>query len=234
MRVQSGFTLLELSIVLVIVGLIAGGLTVGTELIDAAKVRSLGSQLDQSKTAINVFKLKYQQWPGDMNNASAYWPSCDPTPANCNGDRDNMIESGSNEDLRGWQELSLSGLVPESMTGVTGGATKFVLGQNTPATDFEGAGLWLRYYQFTSDNRAGNMLIVAGSETGTTLMEAPVISPHDASLVDAKVDDGIGLTGYMRGRNGVLGGSSTGGCITGPNYIVDNTSNVCRLYFLIE
>lgn len=48
MKNQSGFTLIELSIVLVIIGLIVGGVLVGRDLIKAAEVRAQVSQIEKS------------------------------------------------------------------------------------------------------------------------------------------------------------------------------------------
>ena len=66
-----GFTLIELSIVLVIIGLIVGGVLVGQDLIRAAEVRATVSQIEKYNTAVNTFRGKYNALPGDMNNATA-------------------------------------------------------------------------------------------------------------------------------------------------------------------
>ena len=69
-----GFTLVELSIVLVIIGLIVGGVLVGQDLIAAARIRSQLSQIDKYNIAVNTFRLKYNVLPGDMlpDQASAF------------------------------------------------------------------------------------------------------------------------------------------------------------------
>lgn len=69
--VKSGFTLVEISIVLVIIGLIVGGILVGQDLIKSAKIRSQISQIEEFKTATNTFKLKYRHLPGDMQPSQA-------------------------------------------------------------------------------------------------------------------------------------------------------------------
>lgn len=56
---ETGFTLVELSIVLVIIGLIIGGVMVGRDLIKTSEVRSQISQIEEFKTAVNTFKVKY-------------------------------------------------------------------------------------------------------------------------------------------------------------------------------
>jgi prepilin-type N-terminal cleavage/methylation domain-containing protein len=68
---KNGFTLIELSIVLVIIGLIVGGVLVGQDLIRAAAVRSTISQLEKYQVAANTFKGKYGYLPGDIKDPDA-------------------------------------------------------------------------------------------------------------------------------------------------------------------
>jgi prepilin-type N-terminal cleavage/methylation domain-containing protein len=69
----SGFSLVELSIVLVILGLLAGGILAGQSLIRASALTSVASDLHNYETAINVFKDRYNALPGDMPNATTFW-----------------------------------------------------------------------------------------------------------------------------------------------------------------
>jgi prepilin-type N-terminal cleavage/methylation domain-containing protein len=63
---EEGFTLVELSIVLVIIGLIIGGVLVGQDMIKAAEIRSTVSQIQSYDTAANTFRDKYEYVPGDV------------------------------------------------------------------------------------------------------------------------------------------------------------------------
>jgi prepilin-type N-terminal cleavage/methylation domain-containing protein len=71
-RDHSGFTLIELSIVLVIIGLLVGGVLVARDLIEAASVRKDMATVEKYNTAIITFKMKYNALPGDMTNPTQF------------------------------------------------------------------------------------------------------------------------------------------------------------------
>src|ERR1700742_2576195 len=75
---RRAFSLVELSIVLVILGLLVGGILGGKSLIRASELRSVVTQHDQILTAILGFKDKYFALPGDMNNATQFWGALNP------------------------------------------------------------------------------------------------------------------------------------------------------------
>jgi prepilin-type N-terminal cleavage/methylation domain-containing protein len=68
---RAGFTLIEMAIVLVIIGLIAGAVVVGQDLMRAAGVRATISQIEKYNTAVNTFREKYGYLPGDINASAA-------------------------------------------------------------------------------------------------------------------------------------------------------------------
>lgn len=101
----SGFTLIEISILLVIIGLIIGGILVGQDLIRAAEVRATVTQIEKYNAAANTFLGKYGALPGDLNDAVArqfgFTPrgSCPnwggTLPCEGQGDGNGVIEGGA-------------------------------------------------------------------------------------------------------------------------------------------
>jgi prepilin-type N-terminal cleavage/methylation domain-containing protein len=99
---NSAFTLIELSLVLVIIGLLIGGVMVGRDLIEFAKVRAQITQLSDIETQINTFRVKYGCLPGDCAYATDILGSGtvnsysygDCNSSVCNGTGNGIIQSG--------------------------------------------------------------------------------------------------------------------------------------------
>lgn len=126
----SAFSLVELSIVLVILGLLVGGVLSGQSLIRAAELRSIPTDLARYATAAQTFRDKYFAIPGDMNNATSFWgtdnvscPNGGGSSGTCNGNGDGAIWNGAVgntcENQEFWRQLSLAGLIEGKFTPQT-------------------------------------------------------------------------------------------------------------------
>jgi prepilin-type N-terminal cleavage/methylation domain-containing protein len=112
-RNQSGFTLIEIAIVLVIIGLLLGGVLKGQELINSAKVKNLSMDFKNIPVFIYGYQDKYKALPGDDSQAASH------VTATVNGDGNGVI-NGNWNDAAGaaseasyfWQHIRLAGLAP--------------------------------------------------------------------------------------------------------------------------
>ncbi len=125
-----GFSLIELAVSIVIIGLLVGGISGGSKLLAQAELRAMISQMDQIKADYNSFKLEYNAVPGDMVDASVFFSNCATGGvgnANCNGNGDgyvtanqgNVFDGATNGDepVKFFRHLNLSGI------NTQGGAT---------------------------------------------------------------------------------------------------------------
>src|SRR5262249_1408244 len=138
-----GFTLIELSIVLVIIGLIVGGVLVGQDLIKAAQIRATVSQIEKYDAAVNTFRGKYNGLPGDLSNCASFFTGGTDCP-NAGTQGNNIFEdhSGtyvliSGENVAFWHHLYLANLTGDAMTNaaddITANAGAAALATTIPA-----------------------------------------------------------------------------------------------------
>jgi prepilin-type N-terminal cleavage/methylation domain-containing protein len=245
----TGFTLIEMSIVLVIIGLIVGGVLAGRELVRSAELKSVITDINSFTSAIHTFRDKYSAIPGDMPNATTYWgtdASCPNTPANsvpkkatCNGNGDGTIgpwpTAQTYEIPRTWQHLANAGLIAGSYTGVSAPAGGVIPGLNGPASRISGAGYSIEYnanFGLTEFMPIQAHVIYFGATVVGDNTEGPAISPADAYAIDSKMDDGMPATGVVMS----LGTLYDPNCYTAaayPNEKYDLTKNgpQCALMF---
>jgi len=126
---KSGFTLIELSIVIVIIGLIVAGVVGGQKLVSSAKLRGIVTDVDKYRAAYNTFYLTYSSIPGDMTNAQDYWGS-----GVGNGDGDGRLQNA--DALKAWEHLAVAGLIDGTYTGTTDSGSYKSLGVNIPNAAF--------------------------------------------------------------------------------------------------
>ena len=218
-RKQAGFTLVEIAIVLVIIGLLLGGILKGQEMITQAKIKNVVNDFNGITVAITSYQDRYRFLPGDDKGATVRWTTQNPA----SGDGNGVIAGNYNATTAGatpvtgeesnlfWQHLRIAGFVP----GVTTGAGS---GTQPP-------------------NAAGGMIGVQNTAapgvglgfTGLTICSAN-IPDKIASAVDIQLDDGNSQTGQIRAQ---LGGSNPDlGATAATNYVETGVNQylVCKMF----
>jgi prepilin-type N-terminal cleavage/methylation domain-containing protein len=247
----TGFTLIEMSIVLVIIGLIVGGVLAGQTLIRAAQLRGIMREKEQFETAVNTFFGKYQCLPGDCSNISDFITGA------TNGDGNGQVEganfSGVTESINALAHLQGAGNLlaccsnpGDSTTYSYNGTPSAVPGYNIPQSKYSGAGYLMVNAKTAPSNcdsttpanenfgpgQCGrNLIIFSGGGTnnswwqgGGVLPNPQAISCSDVQQLDLKFDDGMPHTGQIQ-----IPGRNTVSCYTG-SYPNDTYANVVGSY----
>ncbi len=209
-RNQPGFTLIEIAIVLVIIGLLLGGVLKGQELINSAKVKNLAGDFKNIPVFIYGYQDKYKALPGDDASVATHVTGgtiCTPAAANLCTTNNGIIDGAWNataitsESFVFWQHVRLGGFAPGS-------------------TDTTSA-------NYLPKNAAGGTIGVTNVAntaitglTGSYIICSDAIAGKFAKQLDTLLDDGNTATGSMMIT---AAGTATGGTPIATVNIVDDT-----------
>lgn len=201
---QKGFTLIEIAIVLVIIGLLLGGILKGQELITQAKIRNVANDFTGVSAAYYAYQDRYRAIPGDDQNAAARWTIPIPT----GGTLGNGIVEGNYSDTGStnseaqvfWRELRLSGLIAGATTDTNPpqNALSGITGVQSPTAGTFGL----------------SGLVVCSSNLPAKVAQA----------IDSQFDDGNATTGQVRAAVTIGSAKPT------TNYVDDGATSyiVCK------
>lgn len=251
-----GFSLVELSIVLVILGLLTGGILTGQSLIRAAELRSVTTDFQKHTAAYYSFRDKYFGLPGDLTTATKFWGSAGGTgsdatcvglqasgaTATCNGGGDGQIVGITGytyaERFMAWKHLANAGLIEGDFTGKSNGiptSYSTAIGTNVPASKLS-RGFWDIYYINDSGSTG---IYFNGSQLDTNELNlfAALLKPEEAWNLDTKMDDGSPVYGkFIVYRPSASGFANT--CASPDDdtatYNLTDTSQQCRPSFLLR
>jgi prepilin-type N-terminal cleavage/methylation domain-containing protein len=245
-----GFTLIELSIVVVVISIIIGGIIAGQSILDGAKRQAVVKELKNYEQAVGTFVLQYSDLPGDIDNASAYWSAAS------DGDGDGEIDDHDGEGVYIWNHLSRAELVSNYYDG-----TYADLATSVPQSD-GGAFYYKAAYAGNSatknwgisDNsiygKQGNFFGI-GSDRNTLSSydyAGGMFNAEETKSIDQKIDDGKASSGRLVALRGYEG--STGsvvlqdGCVDSSafdtsdegevDFDIDSKQKSCRLVFWLN
>ncbi len=222
---QSGFTLVEIAIVLVIIGLLLGGILKGQELINSAKVKNLAQDFKTAPLAIYGYQDRFRAIPGDDGRALTNLPAATlpAVAAADNGDANGRIdglwnsETATDESAKYWRAVR---------------ATNFAAGPTDPGvtgyypTNVEGGRIGI-----TSATTAQTP--ISGMSGSYVFCSSTILGKY-AKQLDNTLDDGNSATGSIRVRDlivGVTPAASAPIAATATAGVDDNTGyTVCMVF----
>ena len=206
---QSGFTLVEIAIVLVIIGLLLGGVLKGQELITQAKIKNVSNDLNGVTVAIYGYQDRYKRLPGD-DPGQVRWSVAGSalTVAANQGDGNNVLSgtysstTDTDETRKFWLNLRLSGFVAGDTSSVANGSTQPL-------------------------NAAGGIVGVQSGGHGLTgtVVCTGSLPAKVAQALDSQMDDGNAITGSVRALIEGTPPTAVPQTVPAANYI-DNGSNL--------
>lgn len=222
---EAGFTLVELAIVMIIIGLLIGGVLKGQELANNAKISATVSQIKAIDAATSTFKDMYAALPGDILTPATRLPNCTAVGA-CstagNGDGrltgTTVLAASAGEGDRFFVHLSvadlLTGIVPGGGAGWGGIYPKSKSDGGFIASYSAGGAVGA-----AAQARAGHYLSLVAVPTASN---NDTLTPNEAFRIDNKLDDGVADTGTVVA-------STAGACSTGGVYTEATQARSCDL-----
>ncbi|PZP86949.1 MAG: hypothetical protein DI582_01490 [Azospirillum brasilense] len=248
---QQAFSLVELSIVLVILGLLTGGILGGQSLIRAAELRTVSADYARFVTATQTFRDKYFALPGDMSNATSFWGAAHATPATCvttttndartcNGNGDGMIvpSTGSAEHTRYWQQLANAGLIEGTYTGINSDTSNPSISPrvNAPAGRISSSG-WHAWYWGLQAGSASRFALTYdnayyfGSVPANSWPSGAIMKPEELWNIDTKMDDGKPAQGKVIAHLVSTCTTTNDGNVLTADYLLSSTATGCGAIF---
>ncbi len=225
----TGFTLIELSIVLVIIGLVIGGILAGQALIKQAEYKNQMNQLEAIKKAHYTFITKYNCIPGDCPRMSTFFSEISSLD---NGDGDDRLEcwyGGVDECNTYYYVLTLANLLEAKPVDGQIPMYAYYKGKLNNSTIY--VNYTDRYGAFVDDQGVAYVHLITPNNPWA---EGAILTTLDAQQMDVKLDDGKAGSGIYRGINGGDALGAPQACLSGGEYDLAQTTKNCRIDYKIQ
>ncbi|MCB1956452.1 MAG: prepilin-type N-terminal cleavage/methylation domain-containing protein [Rhodocyclaceae bacterium] len=212
---QAGFTLVEIAVVLVIIGLLLGGVLKGQELINSAKAKSLINDFRSVSTMVYAYQDRFRFLPGDDPKAEAHLGTgtvaTTPASAQGNGRIEGAWDSATttDESFRVWLHVRKAGLT----TGTTTLTDADYMPKNAENGPIGVTGV------APFSGMAGSFFVCSGR-----------INARFARQIDAALDDGVTNTGIVQAGTTTAGSAPTATALSPTNEGDGNVHTVCVAY----
>jgi prepilin-type N-terminal cleavage/methylation domain-containing protein len=193
---HKGFTLVEIAIVLVIIGLLLGGILKGQEMITQAKIKNVIADMSGVSAAMYGYQDRYRALPGDDKAANPRWSSADAGNGNGIIEGTWLSTTDTDESLNFWHQLRLAGFVSGTGKEQPFNAVSGRMGVQTGDGTDDTPGPVLAT---AADPSATPPIPTAIPGFGSLMLCSGNLPDKIAISVDAQMDDGVGRTGGVRG-----------------------------------
>ena len=249
---QAGFTLVELAIVMIIIGLLIGGVLKGQQLITNAQITATVAQIKSIDAATTSFKDQYNGMPGDLLAPTTRLSNCAAAPCSVAGDGDGKVDNAgasitfaaaaAGEQLAYWAQLNAAGL----LTGLNPAAANTFWGGNYPSSKINGGGFDIGWNAGNAviTNQSGGVAAnvgtghylalhgTANAAVGNTAPDA-FMTANQAMRIDTKIDDGITNTGTVLAAGVPAGAAGCQSAVAGA-YNEAVAGATCSLYIKFQ
>ncbi len=211
-KLSSGFTLVEVTIVIAVISLMFGAVMVGYNIVTAASVNSFIRDVEGTNSSLMRFQENYMLEAGDFNEATSIWSD---VAGVADGNADGQVAGAEINQV--WLHLSASEIIKISYTTslaetkLNGGKLMYMYLTNVPSGALP---------------KTTNHLLYVGDGSTAALFN-PTVSAVEASEIDIKMDDGVPLTGNVIGSDS----TSVAGCVNAGAYNVSNDARSCIMVF---
>lgn len=238
MRFRAAFSLLELSVAILIIGILLASVATTNKLLVQAELKNIYSELTKFESASQTFRTIHGEWPGDHPGAEAFYGASETN----NGDGDGFVKgSGTDEEFLFWQHMALEGLIEGSFTGAGATGDQAVVGTNVPGAEArKDLGFGIRYGiiggagHFKPWDSIYRTFLVGGAFRSGLDMTNSGLTGREMYLLDNKFDDGLSTSGKINGVSGADGGAGTN-CEDGTStYNAANTDKVCVIVYYLD